>query len=161
MTAQESSMSGEFQSPGGFVFGVAGWTWGEPRPVSITFFTDGTAKVSDQHGRPIRGTVVDGKEVRFAQTPPAADDPPDARKGLATHAQVVAALAAERVDWRKLASAGWPQLPAEELAKGQLPPTPIEELRKIRDPLLRKEALRVRRASDAEVAKELVAADEE
>ena len=63
-------------SPGGFVFGVSGWTWGEPRPKSITFFLDNTAKVSDQHGRPIKGTVVDNKEVRFAAGPPSNDDPP-------------------------------------------------------------------------------------
>lgn len=92
---------GDFQSPGGFVFGVQGWTWGEQRPTSITFFLDGTVKVSDQHGRPIRGVVTkDGRAVYFAKC---------------THAQAVAALTEERVDWTALACSGWPQLPYEQL----------------------------------------------
>lgn len=158
----EQQFSGEFQSPGGFVFGVQGWNWGEPRPTAITFFLDGTAKVSDQHGRPIRGTVVDNREVRFAQGPPKADDSPGARAGLATHAQVIAALAAERVDWLKLSSAGWPQLPYAELKKlPEVPPTPLEELRKIRDPQLRKDALKLRREVDAVREKELAEAEAE
>ncbi len=149
-------------SPGGFVFGVQGWSWGEPRPKSITFFLDGTAKVSDQHGRPIKGCVVDNKEVRFASGPPSPDDAPDARKGLATHAQVIAALALERVDWKTLTWAGWPQLPYAELKTLiSLPPTPIEELRKIRDSSLRKDALRARREVDEERAKEMQAIEEE
>lgn len=157
-----ASAMGEFQSPGGFVFGVAGWSWGEPRPKSITFFLDGTAKVCDQHGRPIRGTVLNDKEVRFAQAPPANDDQPDARANLATHAQVIAALAAERIDWRTLSCAGWPQLSYAELIKiPELPPTPIEELKKIRDPQLRKDALRARREVDSAREKELVDADAE
>lgn len=156
------NMSGEMTSPGGFVFGVQGFTWGEPRPKSITFFLDGTAKVCDQHGRPIRGAVVNNKEVRFAQTPPTEDDTPDARKGLATHAQVVAALAAERVDWQKLSCAGWPQLSYKELsAMPSLPPTPLEELRKIKDPQLRKDALKARREVDSVREKELEAAETE
>ena len=144
------------------MFGVQGWTWGEPRPKSITFFLDGTAKVSDQHGRPIRGTRVDNKEVLFAQAPPKNDDPPGARQHLATHAQVIAALAAERVDWRTLVCAGWPQLPYAELrAMDVLPPTPIEELRKIQDSSLRKDALRARREANDAVTKELQAIEEE
>ena len=153
-----------FTSPGGFIFGVQGWTWGEPRPKSITFFLDNTAKVSDQHGRPIKGTVdpSTNREVRFASRPPAQDDPPGARAGLATHAQVIAALVVERVDWQKLACAGFPQLPYEELKKlPSLPPTPIEELRKIRDPQLRKDALKARREVDeARIKEEQVAAEE-
>lgn len=158
----QSNMTGEYTSPGGFVFGVAGWTWGEPRPKSITFFLDGTAKVCDQHGRPIRGTSVNNKEVKFAMTAPANDDTPETRKGLATHAQVIAALAAERIDWRTLSCAGWPQLPYAELKKlPELPPTPIDELKKIRDPSLRKDALKARREVDDARAKELVAAEAE
>lgn len=127
--------SGEFQSPGGFVFGVQGWNWGEQRPTSITFFLNGTAKVSDQHGRPIKGTVQDGKPVYFA---------------VCNHAQVIKALAAERIDWQSLVCAGWPQLTYKELmALKELPPTPLEELRKITDADLRKDALRARREVDA------------
>lgn len=155
-------MSGEFQSPGGFVFGVQGWTWGEPRPRSITFFLDGTAKVSDQHGRPIRGTVVENKEVLFAQGPPKNDDAPGARANLASHAQVIEALAVERVDWRDLSCAGWPQLSYDELKKlPELPPTPLEELRKIRDPQLRKDAMRARREANEVRAKEMAALEED
>lgn len=157
----DPQFSGEFQSPGGFVFGVQGWTWGEPRPKSITFFLDNTAKVCDQHGRPIRGTVVDSREVRFATTAPGNNDPPSARAGLATHAQVIAALAAERVDWRSLTCAGWPQLPYEQLrGLPELPPTPLEELRKIVDTDLRKDALRARREADEARAKENEALEE-
>lgn len=163
MAEQDSSnLAGEFQSPGGFVFGVAGWTWGEPRPKSITFFLDGTAKVCDQHGRPIKGTVMNNKPVHFALAPPANDDPPGARSHLATHAQVIAALAAERVDWRTLSYAGWPQLPYKDLmALPELPPTPIDELKKIRDSQMRKDALKARREVDDARAKELVAVEAE
>lgn len=160
MTEQQAS--GEFRSPGGFVFGVQGWHWGQPQPKSITFFLDNTAKVSDQHGRPIRGTVVDNKEVLFAQGPPKNDDPPGARAKLATHAQVIAALAQERIDWRTLACAGWPQLSYKELMElPDLPPTPEEELKKIRDPKLRAEALRARREVDSLKADELAAVESE
>lgn len=149
-------------SPGGFVFGVSGWTWGEPRPKSITFFLDNTAKVSDQHGRPIKGTVVDNKEVRFAAGPPSNDDPPGSRSKLATHAQVIAALFVERVDWRTLTCAGFPQLPYDELKKlTELPPTPLEELRKIKDSTLRKDALRARREVDEIRAREVATVEEE
>ena len=147
----EPQFSGEFQSPGGFVFGVVGWNWGEPRPRSITFFLDNTAKVCDQHGRPIRGTLVDNKEVRFADTAPQADQSGDVvpRPLFATHAQVVAALVAEHVDWTTLANAGWPQLSYEDLKKlPTLPPPPLDELRKIRDPQLRRDAMRARQDVD-------------
>lgn len=161
MTGQEAAV-GEMQSPGGFVFGLQGWSWGEPRPKSITFFLDGTAKVSDQHGRPIKGTVVNNKEVRFAQGPPSPDDQPDARKALATHAEVVAALTDEEINWLKLDRAGWPQLSYEALVKvPNLPPTPLEDLAKIRDPNMRKAALKFRREMADTVAKEMAAADEE
>ena len=166
MTAgQESSnMVGEVQSPGGFVFGIAGWTWGEPRPKSITFFLDGTAKVCDQHGRPIKGVLMNNKAVLFAMTAPSSDDNPVERAKLATHAQVVAALAGEDppIDWKKLTWAGWPQLPYAELSKlKELPPTPLEELRKIKDSNLRKDALRARREVDEAVAKEFAGIEAE
>lgn len=138
---QATDRMGEFKSPGGFVFGVQGWTWGEQKPTSITFFLDGKAKVCDQHGRPIRGVVKDGQPVYFEKC---------------THAQVIAALADERIDWTTLACAGWPQLPYEQLkALKELPPTPLEELRKITDVDLRKDALRIRREVDEARAKEL------
>lgn len=144
------------RSPGGFVFGIAGWHWGEPRPTSITFFLDGTCRVSDQWGRPIKGAVINNKEVKFAQGPPSNDDVPDARKGLATHMQTIAALNAEGIDWLKLTCAGWPQIPYEMLRKLPVtPPTPIEELIKIKDPALRKDAVRMRREADEAMEKEL------
>ena len=90
------------RSPGGFEFGVQGWVYGPPVPKSITFFLDGTAMVCDQYGRQIRRAVLDdGSELRFADTPPDAnrDGIITARPHLATHIQVVAALAAERIDW--------------------------------------------------------------
>ena len=141
----EQDFSGEFRSPGGFVFGVQGWTWGDQRAASITFFLDNTAMVCDQHGRPIKGTVVDNKILRFAITPPEArlgDDTPIPRP-LATHLQVVEALAVERIDWKVLSCAGWPQLPYAHLKElKSLPPTPARELAKIVDPALRRDALR-------------------
>jgi hypothetical protein len=117
-------------SPGGFIIGVQGWAWGEPRAKTITFFLDGTVGVYDQYGRPIRGTVVDNKRVLFAMNPPRNDDKPGARSDLATHAQVIAALAAERIDWKALTCAGWPQVPYDDLAvmikSNTLPPTPLD-----------------------------------
>lgn len=150
-------------SPGGFVFGVQGWHWGNPRPVSITFFLDNTAVVGDQYGRPIRGTVhPNGKELYFALGPPQNDDKPSERASLATHEQVIDALEAERVKWQDLKWAGWPQIPYERLkALPELPPTPLEELRKIKDNRLRKDALRARREADESRAREMQAIEEE
>lgn len=149
-------------SPGGFAFGVQGWHWGEPLPRSITFFLDGTARVSDQWGRPIRGAVVDQKEVFFASAPASDTDKPGERKKLATHAQVIKALENERIDWRKLAIAGWPQLPYAMLKEiDNLPLTPFEELRKIPDQQLRKDALKMRREMEEMVAKQLTPDDDE
>ena len=177
-------------SAGGFIFGPVGWSWAQPQPKSITFMLDGTTRVCDQYGRLIVKAVLGDREVLFA---------------TATHAQVIAALAAERIDWqatevhyvtrdggrkskvglspneakelqerlvkegcttvlvtRTISCAGWPQLPYDQLKKlPELPPTPIEELRKIRDPQLRKDALRIRRESDEVRAKELAVAAEE
>jgi hypothetical protein len=125
------------ESPGGFIFGVQGWDWGVQQPKSITFFLDGTAGVYDQHGRPIRGAIRDGKEVLFAKS---------------THVEILATLEAERIDWKNLSMAGWPQIPYDELIElSQLPPTPIEELRKIKDRKLRKDAIRARREADEKV----------
>lgn len=160
-------------SPGGFVFGVQGWMWGPPQPKTITFFLDNTASVFDQYGRPIRGTMVDNKEVLFAMTPPKLGDPmqglsapPDPlRKKYATHAQVIEALAKERIDWQKLTCAGFPQLPYEELKKlidsGTLPVTPIDDLRSIKNPELRKAALKARREVNEAHEKEMQALAEE
>lgn len=156
-------------SPGGFEFGVQGWTWGEPVPKSITFFMDGTAMVCDQYGRPIKGSVVDGREVWFASRPPQEDDPnpghiPVTKGGgrprivkLATHAEVIAALSADRVDWRTLTRAGWPQLPYEEMKKlDKLPPYPFNEIHNadhpacsclrcsVKDPAVRRDITRIK-----------------
>lgn len=89
-------------SPGGFHFGLQGWSWGEPIPKSITFFLDGSAMVCDQHGRPIRTVLSDdGRVLRFADGPPAADREGRVvpRPQFATHQEVVAALTAEHIDW--------------------------------------------------------------
>lgn len=152
--AEREDMYG-LTSPGGFVFGVSGWNWGEPRPKTITFFLDNTAKVSDQHGRPIKGAVIGTKEVKFAQTAPSPDDPPEARKGLATHLEVIEVLVAENVNWQTLTLAGWPQIPYAQLKSLKIvPPTPLEELRKIKDATLRKDAMRFRRECDEARIKE-------
>lgn len=146
MDGEQRDWAGEFKSPGGFTFGVVGWQWGDQKPSSITFFINGTCKVSDQHGRPIKGTVHDNKPVYFDRS---------------THAQVIAALTEERVDWTKLPCAGWPQLPYAQLkALKDLPPTPLDELKKIQDPQLRKDALRIKREVDEARAKELQATAE-
>ena len=157
-----SDLYGQLTSPGGFVFGVQGWVWGEPRPRAITFFLDNTAKVSDQYGRPIRGALIDNKEVKFAPEPPKLDGTDANSRGIyATHLQVIAALEVERVDWKTITWAGWPQLPYEELKKlPTLPPTPVEELRKIKDPKIRKDSLRMRREIDEAKVAELQPAEE-
>jgi hypothetical protein len=160
--AEFKNADGKFRSPGGFEFGVEGWIWAQPVFKSITFYLDGTAQVSDQYGRPVRGVVApDGRTTHFAMTPPPAramDDSDDAlfrqlmaeRAKLARHAEVIAALTVERVDWTTLACAGWPQLPYEELKKlKRLPPTPIEELQKISDTQLRRAAVRARLEADS------------
>ena len=187
---QDNLIGGMQESPGGFMFGVQGWDWGPQRPSAVTFFLNGTAKVSDQHGRPIKGVVNPETQVAtlFDQC---------------THAQTVAALMGERVDvigemnavgtpcntckgkrqvqggkWcpacHHKASAestglrpclivsGWPQLPYKELQRLKtLPQTPIEELRKIKNAELRKDALRIRREHDEAREKELVNAEQE
>lgn len=196
------------KSPGGFEFGIQGFTYGQPVPKSITFFLDGTAMVCDQYGRHIRRAVTnDGIEVKFADTPPDASREGEIvpRPQFASHAEVIAALAAERIDWlsyevryrlrdgtnkirgglslaeasklqmklltegnnpvvmeRTIASAGWPQLPYEELKRlPELPPTPEFELKKIRDPELRRDALRIRREFDQTREQELQAVENE
>ncbi len=168
----QDSRNGTTRSPGGFEFGLQGWSWSEPRPSSITFFLDGSAMVSDQYGRAIKGAVIEGKEVFFAVNPPKDDKMmtgeqvtrvslrADAK--LATHAQVIAALVSERVEWSKLTVAGWPQLPYEELKKlSFLPSTPVEELKKIPDVKLRKDALRARKEASEAMAREVAAAEAE
>ena len=154
--------AGQFTSPGGFVFGVQGWTWGEQKPSSITFFLDGHCKVFDQHGSPIKGVVSkDGKPLYFDQC---------------NHAQVIEALHSERIDWTTLTCAGWPQLPYETLkALKSLPLWPFSSVHQptsavgaactcvqcsIKDSQLRKDALRLKREVDEARAKEMVAVEE-
>jgi hypothetical protein len=90
------------RSPGGFEFGIQGYSYGAPVPSSVTFFLDNTAMVCDQYGRAIRGVVMDGgKVVEFAMSPPEgirADGEVTPRPQFATHADVVAGLLGERVD---------------------------------------------------------------
>ena len=119
----------EVRSPGGFVFGIQGWEYGEVRPKSITFFIDGTSRVHDHRGNSI---------AEFA--------------GL--HAETIAKLEESGVDWQKLDWAGWPQLSYAELKKlDRLPETPLDELAKIKNKSLRADAVRIRREVDA-MAKE-------
>lgn len=163
-------------SPGGFAFGVQGWTYGEPRPTSITFFLDGSAMVCDQYGRPIKGAVTDGKQLYFALGPPEADIDTSKpyqhrhreemqggkrvkREVLATHAQVIAALEAERIDYAKLTVAGVPQLPYEQLkALGCRITNDVDSIRRIPDPALRRDMLRVKEEAKKAEAKEAVEA---
>jgi hypothetical protein len=95
-----SDGAGNGLSPGGFEFGVTGWRWAAPIPSSVTFYLDGTASVFDQYGRPIKGVVLpNGKECKFATTPPKADDSDVVlRKQFATHAEVVEIMLSEKVD---------------------------------------------------------------
>lgn len=63
---------------------------------------------------------------------------------------------------RTIVCAGWPQLPYEELKKlPEVPPTPLEELRKIRDPQMRKDAMRLKREIGAAREKEMASAQED
>jgi hypothetical protein len=156
--------------------------------MAVTFFLNGSAKVSDQHGRPIKGFVSkEGNPIYFDRC---------------THQQVVEGLAGEGIDviaemnktgtpckvckgnrtannkWCQacyhkdsgestglsstLKCAGWPQLRYDMLKKiKELPPTPIEELRKIKDPDLRKDALKIRRELDESRDKELQSDNDE
>ena len=120
----------EVRSPGGFVFGIQGWEYGEVRPKSVTFFIDGSSKVSDHRGNAI----------------------PDL---AGSHSQTIAKLADAGFDWQKLDSAGWPQLPYDELkALAFLPATPLDELAKIKNRELRIDAMRIRREVDAAALEE-------
>lgn len=124
----------EVRSSGGFVFGIQGYEYGEVKPKSITFFMDGTAKVCDHRGNPIS---------EFA----------------GTHAATIAKLKEIGIDWQKLDSAGWPQLPYAELKElVAVPATPFDELMKIRDKSLRADALKLRREVDEARAEEEAAA---
>lgn len=209
-------LTGQTVSPGGFEFGVQGWSPGQPIPKSITFFLDGSAMVADQYGRPIKCSLMGDKEIRFADNPPQGNHeglvPP--RPQFATHAQVIAALADEGLNWlayqvrwtsksgrqgvrnnlsleaatkvqttlmsdgntnvilaREIVTAGWPQLPYDELKKlpaSALPPIIpdgsmsdpyLESLRKIPDPILRKDAIRFRQEMYSSSLKELAVAE--
>ena len=90
------------ESPGGFAFGLQGFTYGPSVPKSITFFLDNSCIVADQYGRKIPGTITpDGTVVKFADSTPDAmqDGIVVARPQFATHQQVIASLNAERIDW--------------------------------------------------------------
>lgn len=115
----------EVRSPGGFVFGIQGWTYGEVKPVSITFFMDNTTRVCDHHGNAIPEFV-------------------------GSHKDVIASLSKNGIDWQKLESAGWPQLPYDELKKlVKVPITPADELAKITNKALRQDAQKLRKEVDA------------
>lgn len=144
---EEFSNTEQIKSPGGQMFGIQGFVWGEPRFKGITFMLDGTCRVYDQHGRLIKGTIKDDKVTNFA---------------TCSHQQVIAAMKAEGVDWQTITHAGWPQLPYAELIKlKELPPTPLEELRKIKDDQLRRDALRARREYDKKLLDEAKLKEEE
>lgn len=148
-------------SPGGFEFGIQGFQYGPARPYTITFFRDNTAMVADQYGIPIKGVhdLKNNTFVFFATTPPEENNlgelharpkvkaPNPNGTGhmevpLATHREVIDALAKERYDWQDIEYAGWPQLAIEEIKKlRRLPVLPIEsegDLKKIKDKNLRK-----------------------
>ena len=220
MLESKSSGAGGGISPGGFEFGIVGFQWAEPIPKSITFFLDNTAMVTDQYGRQIRRAISpDGAEVKFADCAPDASREGDIfpRPQFATHAQTLAALRGEKVDWlaynvrwytsqgprvrtgltfdeacklqsslakdsavnqrvtleRMVVTAGWPQLPYEELVKlppSALPPVAtapedqdayLHQLMKIRDKELRRAALRMRREMYEGVAAEMESMMEE
>lgn len=156
MARQQEDLYG-FKSPGGFVFGVTGWNWGDQIPRSITFFLDNTCKISDQWGRPIKGGEKDGKIILFAPAPPTQDDLPGSRSKYATHKEVVDYLMSDlHLDWRKLVWAGFPQLPYEELKKTNGLLWPFDDSHRtdgkcscahccIKETSVRKDALRLRR----------------
>lgn len=111
------------ESPSGKIFGIEGWTYGQPEPKSITFFLDNTAMVCDQYGRPIRRAVLnDGKEIQFADTPPDAsrEGEINPRPQFATHAQTLAALKAEGYDWT-LYEVKYVMLDGRRRTQGRLP----------------------------------------
>lgn len=102
MFEREGSDNWNGVSPGGFEFGIQGFTYGPPVPKAITFFLDGSAFVADQYGRFIKGVQTpEGKVVLFADTPPEAsrEGRITPRPQFATHAQVVDALLAEGINW--------------------------------------------------------------
>jgi hypothetical protein len=141
----------EHTSPGGFVFGVQGFSYADPIPTCITWYIDGTAAVIDQYGRPIDAwtthVVVSASKTAVARL---------------SHQEVVKKLADAGVNWQALTSAGWPQLPYAELKKlRELPPTPEDELRKIKDKPLRLDALKMRREADKAVREQMQAAEAE
>lgn len=175
------------KSPAGHVFGVEGWNWGIPVPTSITFFIDNTCKVCDQHGRPIRGVMIEGRgakvehpltegmRVLFSMLPPQENrtsKEAEEHAKLSTHAQVIAALLHEKIDWTKLVFAGWPQVSYDEL-KGLrgLPAWPFADEHDnnattrcyclfccVRDPIAREGALRVRQEHNSVRERESAAA---
>lgn len=96
---QNSSMQ---ESPGGYVFGIQGWSWGSPIPKGITFFLDGSAMVTDQYGRPIRGVLLEsGGAVLFAMQPPEASRGGTVvpRPQYGSHQKVIQAMDNEKVNW--------------------------------------------------------------
>lgn len=120
----------EVKSPGGFVFGIQGYEYGEIRPRAVTFFIDGTTRVSDHRGNPIVGYS-------------------------GSHKEVASLLSDAGVDWQKLDWAGWPQLPYADLKDLiRVPETPLDELCKIKDKQLRADAVKLRREVDAAKAEE-------
>lgn len=126
----------EVKSPGGFVFGIQGWEYGEVRPKSITFFVDGTTRVCDHRGNAIS---------EFS----------------GSHVDVTAKLGEVGIDWEKLDWAGWPQLPYNDLKELLcVPETPLDELVKIKDRKLRADAVRLRKEIDAILAAEMEETEE-
>lgn len=114
----------EIKSPGGFVFGIQGYEYGEVKPRTLTFFTDGTVTVGDHRGNPIR-------------------------EYNGSHKDVIDQLRANGVDWQRLEWVGWPQLPYDELKElDRVPPTPLDELMRIKDKELRLAAIKLRQETD-------------
>lgn len=139
----------QFRSAKDIPFGIEGWSYGEVKPTSITFFTDGTALVADHRGNPIEKLGM----LTLPMLPPTNDeDSHQKRAKFPRHAEVIAELASTGIDWQKLVAAGWPQLEYDELKKiEELPKTPRDELVRIRNKALRTDALQMRDEADAEM----------
>lgn len=146
----------EFRSPADIPFGIQGWSYGDIKPTSITFFIDGTAIVADHRGNPIEKLGA----LRMPLQPPTnEEDSYQKRASFPRHAEVIAELRQMGIDWQRLTYAGWPQLEYEQLKEiAVLPPTPRDELARIRVKALRADAIKMRDEADAEL---LAAAESE
>ncbi len=135
----------QIASASGIPFGIEGFDYGETRVRSVTFMLNGNTRVCDHRGNEVR-------EMR------------------GTHAEVIARLKEAGYEWYldenralwlkhgkdAICTAGFPQLPYDELKElPAIPVTPLDELMKIRDKLLRVDAMKARKEADASAAEQL------